>query len=272
MKILILGNGSIGRRYNSILTEKKIDTTVVDIQEFPQINEIITQPFDAVMVCTPTHLHLNHIEMCVNRGVNVFCEKPLFHIYPKTRIDNLLQTVTEKNLITMVGCNLRFTPEVESIPENTPYIKVYFGYDIRKWRPSQPLTTNYGIKASTGGGILLDAIHELDYLTSKFGEIKDISISKLKVSNITVDVEDIATGRILFENGTIADFHLNYLSENYQRYFEYLDSNHTLKKVDFHIAGEMYEKQVDYFLQQLSNKEQCMNSFAEATKLLSKLL
>ena len=34
-------------------------------------------PIDACYICTPPHVHLEHVRACAEAGVHVFCEKPL---------------------------------------------------------------------------------------------------------------------------------------------------------------------------------------------------
>ena len=96
----------------------------------------------------------------------------------------------------MVGCNLRFTPEIQKISSKSKYINVYFGYDLKKWRPNTDYLKSYSANRSLGGGILLDAIHELDYLYYKFGSVKDVSYIKSKLTDVTNDVEDLVIGRM----------------------------------------------------------------------------
>jgi predicted dehydrogenase len=221
------------------------------------------------LVCTP---NINHIEHCLKLAQNdipIFCEKP-FYTNIKG-IEELLTIVKEKNLITMVGCNLRFTPEVQQINSDSKYINVYFGYNLKKWRPNIDHLQTYSANKNLGGGILLDAIHELDYLYYKFGDIKNITYFKNRLTGITNDTEDLAVGRIKFKTGTIADFTLNYLSEEYQRYYDILENN-TLKRIYFKLDNEMYVNEIKYFVDQVKNKSKCMNSFEEAKNLLKHLV
>ena len=252
MKAVIIGGGSIGKRHAQNLNNLNILTRIIDIDEVNNIDNILNEGFDMGLVCTP---NINHIEHCLKLAeynLPIFCEKP-FYTNIKG-IDNLLSIIKEKKLITMVGCNLRFTPEIKQIDPTTKYINV-----------------NIGANKSMGGGVLLDVIHELDYLYYKFGPIKDISYTKDKLTNITNDTEDLVVGRINFKNGTIADFTLNYLSEEYQRYYDILKDG-VLKRVNLNLDNQMYINEIKYFIECIKLNTQGMNSFKEAHTLLKKLI
>ena len=269
MKAIIIGGGSIGKRHSQNLNNFGVSTHIVDIDEIQNIDNILKNNFDLGLICTP---NINHIEHCLKlaeHNLPIFCEKPF---YTNTEeISTLLTIIKEKKLITMVGCNLRFTPEINQINSDSKYINVYFGYDLKKWRPKTNHLDSYSANKHLGGGILLDAIHELDYLYFKFGNIKNVSYIKNKLTNITNDVEDIVIGRIEFENDTIADFTLNYLSEEYQRYYDFLE-NGVLKRTNLELDNQMYIEEIKYFIDHVKNNTPCMNSFEEAHILLNHII
>jgi len=269
MKAIIIGGGSIGQRHSKNLNDLGVLTRIVDIDEINNINNILNEGFNMGFVCTP---NINHIEHCIKLAeynIPIFCEKPF---YTNTEdINGLLSLVKEKNLITMVGCNLRFTPEIQRIDRKAKYINVYFGYNLKKWRPQTDHLKSYSANKNLGGGILLDAIHELDYLYYKFGSIKNISYNKAQLTNITNDTEDLVTGRIEFNSGTIADFTLNYLSEEYQRYYDILEGE-VLKRIYLNLDNKMYVKEVNYFIEHVKSNKPCMNNFHEASLLLNNLV
>lgn len=269
MKAIIIGGGSIGKRHSANLNSLGISTKIVDIDEINNIDDILKQKFDIGFVCSPNIKHIEHCIKLAQYNLAIFCEKP-FYIF-NNEAEDLLKMVKEKNLITMVGCNLRFTNEVQNINAKTKYINVYFGYNLKKWRPNTDHLNSYSSNKNLGGGIFLDAIHELDYLYYKFGNISKLSYFKNKITNITNDTEDLVIGRLEFDNGTIADFTLNYLSENYHRYYDILE-NESLKRVNFNINNDMYIKEIKYFLDCVYNKKQCMNNFFEADDLLKKIV
>ena len=269
MKAIIIGGGSIGKRHSKNLNNLDISTRIIDVDEIENIDDILNKGFDIGLVCTP---NINHIEHCLKLAefnIPIFCEKPF---YTNTEgVNELLKLIEEKKLITMVGCNLRFTPEVKNINQYSEYINVYFGYDLKKWRPQTDHLKSYSANKNLGGGVLLDVIHELDYLYYKFGEIEKISYIKNKLTNITNDTEDLVIGRIEFKNGTLADFTLNYLSEEYQRYYDILEDG-VLKRRKLTINNQMYIDEIIYFVNCVKSKTQGMNSFKEAYGLLKELI
>jgi predicted dehydrogenase len=269
MKSVIIGGGSIGKRHCTNLNNLNISTRIVDIDEIENIDDILDEGFDIGLVCTP---NINHIEHCLKLAefnIPIFCEKPFFSNLEG--VEDLLSIVNEKKLTTMVGCNLRFLDEIKLINSNSKYINVYFGYDLKRWRPNQNHLESYSANKNLGGGVLLDVVHELDYLYFKFGDIKKITYIKNKLTNITNDTEDLTIGRIEFENNTIADFSLNYLSEEYQRYYDILE-NGVLKRKNLKITDQMYIDEIKYFISCIKNNKSCMNSFQESYNLLKYLI
>jgi|TARA_R110000744_G_scaffold988_4_gene3623 predicted dehydrogenase len=269
MKSIIIGGGSIGKRHSKNLNNLGVSTIIVDIDRINDIDNILQEGFDLGLVCTP---NINHIEHCIKlaqHNIPIFCEKPFYSNLEG--VEDLLSLVKEKNLITMVGCNLRFTPEIQKINPHSKYISVYFGYDLKKWRPQTNHLKSYSANKNLGGGVLLDVIHELDYLYHKFGSIKKITYTKNKLTDITMDTEDLVVGRIEFKKGNIADFTLNYLSEEYQRYYDVLDKG-LLKRVNLCLDNQMYIDEISYFLNCIKSNTQGMNSFKEAHQLLKHLI
>ena len=269
MKAVIIGGGSIGKRHATNLESLNIKTRIIDIDEISNIESILNEGFNFGFVCTPNIYHIEHCTILAKHNIPTFCEKPFYT--DKKGVDELLYLVEQNNLNTMVGCNLRFLPEVKSIDPNSKYINVYFGYDLKKWRPQTDHLQSYSANKHLGGGVLLDVIHELDYLYSIFGDIKDISYIKNKLTDITHDTEDLVIGRIEFKNGTMADFTLNYLSEEYHRYFDVLEDD-TLHRIHFEIKNDMYVEEIEYFVDCVKNNKQCINSFREANELLKYLV
>ena len=269
MKAVVIGGGSIGKRHSNNLNDLGIETRIVDVDEIQNIDNILEDNvFDIGLVCSPNIYHIEHCIKLATHNIPIFCEKPFYST--DVGLEQLLSIVEDRKLTTMVGCNLRFNPKIESINPNAKYINVYFGYDLKKWRPNTNHLKSYSANKHLGGGVLLDVIHELDYLYSRFGSIKDISYTKDRLTDITNDTEDLVVGRVIFNNGTIADFTLNYLSETYQRYYDVLDEG-VLKRVDIRVDNEDYVNQIKHFIECVQLARQSTNNFREAHGLLKSI-
>lgn len=288
MKAIVIGYGSVGRNRASILRELDIDIRAVDLDEIDNIDSILTnEQFDFGLVCSPSNLHLEHTYKLASHKTNFFCEKPYYSQINKnsTILDKIEEFVIHDNLINMVACNWRFSERVRQIPDDTKFIKVRWGYNLAQWRNDGKHHQLYSANYSMGGGVLTDAIHELDYLYYKFGKIKDIKIFPYRVSSMTVDTEDCVMGIIEFESGTTAIFELDYLSSVYQRYYEFLDKDDKLIKVDLidninntnksavvdNYVKNLYHNEMLYFIDNVKNRTQCMNNVFEARYLLNKV-
>ena len=123
MKAVIIGGGSIGKRHATNLESLNIKTKIIDIDEINNIESILNEGFDFGFVCTPNIHHVEHCTVLAQHNIPIFCEKPFYT--DKKGVDELLYLVEQNNINTMVGCNLRFTPEVQNIDANTKYINSY---------------------------------------------------------------------------------------------------------------------------------------------------
>lgn len=69
---------------------------------------LAAQELDAVFVLTPRSEHAHAVELCLNRDVDVFCEKPLA---PATaEAEHLAELADERGRILMVDFNRRYAP------------------------------------------------------------------------------------------------------------------------------------------------------------------
>lgn len=71
------------------------DSFGIRAKAYSRIEHILAEPLDAVSICTPPQLHMQHIAAAFDKRLPVFCEKPLFWDN-----DSTLATV-ERNLRTL---------------------------------------------------------------------------------------------------------------------------------------------------------------------------
>lgn len=235
--VLIVGCGSIGTRHIENLRALGIRNIAVADPD-PDRTRTVAARFgvrcfrdaeyaiadfgpDVVFVCTPPVCHVRFALAALNAGAHVFIEKPL-----SDSLDNieLLQKATQSKVV-QVGYNLRFHPGVHLITQlvrsgavgKILWARAEFGQYLPDWRPSRNYRESYTSSRELGGGIILDASHEIDYMISILGDPVELTCMAARVGSLEVDVEDCATLLIRFAGGTHADIHMDFLQREYSR-------------------------------------------------------
>ena len=265
MKITVVGYGSIGKRHGENL--KSLGHEVIPID----INYKLRFDVDCAFICTPTEFHIDNAVEYIDRNIPVFIEKPLTYSFDTERIEKAISN--NPNVVTMVGCNLRFHPSIIKAKIIADSKKVLFaraetGYYLPFWRQSD---YRKSYSASEYGGIVIDAIHEPDYLYWLFGKFKYLKVACDKVSTLDIKKEDIAEIGIIFESGVSASVHCDYLMKNYHRKLD-LYLPHEVISFKIQPTNIMYKKEVEYFLNCVREKTKPMNSVLEAIYVLKKVL
>ena len=265
MQIAVVGQGSIGKRHSENLMNLGHKVVPIDLDD--RLNFEV----DCAFICTPTQFHCEQAWEYLSRNIPTFIEKPLG--WNLEELNNLYEQIKDKDVISMVGCNLRFHPAIRDAKEvvgkhRVIFARAEYGYYLPFWRRGD-YTKSYS--ASQYGGIILDDIHEVDYLYWLFGEIDQIKIIYGKVSDLEIEEEDIAETSLLFKNGVSASVHQDYLCKNYHRELT-LHFGH--ERVNFRIppTNLMYKKEIEYFINCVQHKVQPMNNVLEAVNVLGKIL
>jgi predicted dehydrogenase len=265
MKILVIGAGSIGRRHiNNLNLLGYGDIDVVDISDanldhikknfkvketFNDFKDAsLSKSYDIAFILTPPIYHIPMALELARKGIDLFIEKPLGHNLE--HVDELINAKEENNLIIMVGYNQRFNFGMrklksyieEGILGKIYYIRAEVGQYLPDWRAWQDYRKSYTAIKELGGGIILDGSHEIDYVMwlaeSKIKELKSIYD---KVSNLEIDVEDIAEVILRFENDVIASIHLNMIERGYNRYCKIVGEKGSIKWIFKDNSLEFFE-------------------------------
>lgn len=131
---------------------------------------VAADDINAVVLCTPTDLHAQQIELFARAGKAVFCEKPI-DLDPD-RVRACLSVVVETGATLMVGFNRRFDPHfmgvkaaIEAGRIGTPEMGIIISRD-----PSTP-TADY---ITRSGGIFKDMmIHDFDMAVFLMGDMPE---------------------------------------------------------------------------------------------------
>jgi predicted dehydrogenase len=244
-RILVVGAGSIGRRHARNLAAEgaRVDVTdpdggraaavgagtnAVDYETLPRLGG-----YDGVVIASPTVFHVAQARWALGAGHRVLVEKPLGS--DVAQVDALVEEAGSR---LMVGYNLRFhEPVTQYVAKLTAgtigrplAARAWFGSWLPAWRPGVDYRATYSARADLGGGILLDAIHELDLLFWILpGEFEVVGAMVERVGNLEIDVEDTVKAILRHHTGTPVEVSLDYLSRRYRRGLDVVGSDGNLR-------------------------------------------
>jgi len=286
MRVLVVGMGSIGQKHYQVIKDLGHDVHGIDIED--SFSDHIKRAYQAVFICTPTHLHQEQAEKCAVRGIPCFIEKPFSQEWG--RINEIAGLFDGAGVPNMVGCNLRFLPTMQEFRQiirecgDSFSVLSVFGCNLNSWR--FPGWKGYSQKLSEGGGIILEAIHELDYLSWIWGlpTLLGSMTSNLPIPGVEHDVNTQAAILCRHPAGTFSTACLNSLDWGLTRFCTASTGTITVRW-DFKqdsvfldedggrivypcIKDDMYVNQDKYFLEAVSEGEETVNSIASHSKIL----
>jgi predicted dehydrogenase len=310
-KYMIVGCGSIGKRHIRNLSQLGVhDIIAIDpsaerraevmqklgIRAFETIDEGLSQSPDVALICTPTSFHLQDSLAVARAGCHIFIEKPVSHQLQGT--GRLIDEVRRKKLLTLVGCNFRFHPGLQQVKllleeeaiGPVRYARASFGHYLPDWHPWEDYRQGYSALRRLGGGVLLDRVHEVDYLRWLLGEFSKVSCALGRLGELEIDTEDTAELTLWVKGGgCLVSVHLDYLRRTYDCSAELLGDEGLIKwsfadnSVRWLVAREkrwksrrwpnydinqMYVEEMRHFLRVLEGKEASAQDVIEALRNL----
>ena len=243
LEFLIVGFGSIGKRHFdnlkqignvkvSILSRRNLNFP--DIRVYSSVEEACRQSFDAILIANETALHIPTAIEFAEKGCNLFIEKPLSHSFEN--VDKLVDLVSKRNLKVMMGCNMRFHPVISSAERlirerrigRIISARIEAGQYLPDWHPERDYRDSYSASKEKGGGVILDLVHELDYIYWFLGDVSKVFSFGGKRSDLEIETEDTAEILMEFENGTIGEVHLDYVQRCPSRNFKLVGASGTI--------------------------------------------
>lgn len=231
-RFLVLGCGSIGQRHIGNLLSLGV-TEVLAFDTRPERQSQVRDRFevetvesledgwnkkpDVALVAAPTSLHVELALEAARHECHLFIEKPLGDSLDG--IENLLSTVGQRKLTTMVGCNMRFHHGPSTIKVLLDegaigqIISAHLdaGQYLPDWHPWEDYRQLYAAQASQGGGVVLDGVHEIDYARWLFGEVAEVYCQGGKQSSLDIDTEDTVDVLMKMADGFSVSIHMDYI-------------------------------------------------------------
>jgi predicted dehydrogenase len=164
---------------------------------FESAAELLETPgLNAVYVCTETAEHPAIVQAAVQRGLHIFCEKPLARTLPEVR--EMVERVEKAGVVNQVGLILRTSPVLNVLADmmSDPQLGTLLTAHLRDDQ-FFPIRGHYnstwrGEFERAGGGTLIEhSIHDVDVFRWLFGEIATVRCHTRYVSGHE-GIEDVA--------------------------------------------------------------------------------
>jgi predicted dehydrogenase len=126
---------------------------------FDDIEDLLRfEALDAVVICSPNHLHESHILAALSAGLHVLVEKPL--AMSTASAQRILRAAEKRDRVVMVGMNHRYRPDVQIVRGFVQGGELGTIESVRgSWHVFRPSRAHLGWRQrrdQAGGGAMLD--------------------------------------------------------------------------------------------------------------------
>jgi predicted dehydrogenase len=275
-----------------------------NITRYEDFNKMYAEEdMDAVLIATPTKMHYMMAKPALEKGIHVFCEKPFSLTIAQG--EELVALSTLNNLNNQVGYHNNFIGTFREMKRllATGIIGEQFFFTGEAYGPVVVRAKGGSWRAnpSEGGGCLFDyASHVLNLVQEVIGKQVKVKGTLLK-KFYSKDVEDGVFSSLILESGLSGTLSINWSDETYRKmstslmligdkgkivcdatelrvYLKKENKKEDLPKgwsikyntelaipADFHLRGEEYSAQIDYFINNVEKKKQGdLNTFEQA--------
>jgi predicted dehydrogenase len=306
-RIVVIGAGSIGRRYvdnlvrlgyKQIYVLRQTRKVITNLNQAVNIvtnwEDIIKlKPF-AAFICNPTSMHIDSAIRLAKAGVHILVEKPLSHSLE--RITELKEILIFQKVYLHVGYMMRHHPafiDLNSLSQDQAFGKLIsiqskWGEYLPDWHPWEDYRTSYAAKKELGGGVSLTLSHEIDLINWLVrSRVEKWFVLKNYSSNLEVDVESGAEIILKFKNGITANIHLNFYEKCKERFIklvyenvtvliDFVENSMTIKNVGKKINYSEYDRndlfisQINFFMMKIKTfkKKDVLENINESLKII----
>jgi predicted dehydrogenase len=219
MKFAILGAGSIAEKMAGTVSKMDgVDAYAVGSRDLSKAERLVKNfgfkkaygsyaellsdgEIDLVYVATPHSLHFEHVNLCIEYGRNVLCEKAFMVNAQQARA--VMQAAKERNLLLAEAIWTRYMPSRGIVTEiidsgaigKPAILSANLGYSLGH--------VNRMVKPELAGGALLDlGVYTLNFASMFFGDDVEKVTSSCVKSDSGVDLRNSIT--LTYKDGKMA--------------------------------------------------------------------
>ena len=305
MDVLFTAVGSIGTRHvgnlSKVCKQIGIDLNIDvcrytdrvldnDLKKYIR-NEIrnddeLVSKYDVVFITDETKTHYLNIMKYKNMCKHMFIEKPIFEdaVY---NIDDIKPS--NDSSVYYVACPVRFTDYFKELKKIVDHTDVYsariiFSSYMPNWQKGRDYRKSFRCFTDRGGGVDIDSLHDIDYMTALFGQPIEVKRVAGHYSNLEMDACDLAVYIYEYQDKVI-EVHLDYFGRNPNRRVELFTKDDVYivdfnkKTVEKQLEGvttsfapddDFYFREMDYFINLINSegKMENINTIENAYKSL----
>lgn len=235
IKVGVVGLGKMGLSHHALLhAHPEVEVSVCDsskyvlgvlekntgVEAYGDYERMLAEAdLDAVVIATPSSAHMGMVRAAFERGLHVFCEKPL--TLSPADSDELAEAAATRGLVTQVGYHNRFVAafgevrkllDAGAIGDVTHVFGEAYGPVVLKQKGS-----TWRSRRAEGGGCLYDyAAHVINLLNWYVGEPTGVGGTALpKV--FSADTDDAAFSTLYFAGGKTGQLSVYWSDESYRK-------------------------------------------------------
>lgn len=178
---------------------------------------------EAVLVLTPTNLHVEHVVKAAEANKHVYCEKPMARTI--SECDRMIEACRKNKVKLQVGFMKRFNRSFLFVKDLIDRGEIGDIFEMRAiWDNARAgaTTQNYRHRIESGGGFLQeDGSHPIDICRWFLGDVEEVTANILLVMSNRIENEDVANVLMKHKSGAISSLHITMLThcigeESYQ--------------------------------------------------------
>jgi predicted dehydrogenase len=232
MKYLVIGLGSMGkRRVRNLRALSVADVAGFDpradrrkeaedkygIPAYASLAEALHAFAPQIFVIsTPPDLHMRYAYEALERGISCFIEAS---VVDAGKILELSTRIAGTSIIMAPSCTMRYYPGPRMIKElvragaigRVLNINYQTGQYLPDWHPWESIESYYVSKRETGGAREIVPF-ELTWLNDIFGRPEALACRKAKLTDMSVDIDDIYHCLIRYEGNVLANITVEVIS------------------------------------------------------------
>ena len=222
MRILVIGQGSMGRRrvrnlshlggheiiaFEPDLARREQARAESGIDVLETLEEGLSREPAALVISTPPNHHEQYALAAAQRGLHFFTEASVV----PGRTDEVIAAVGDQPIVAAPSCTLRFHPGVQTLRRRIAegaigrplFVSHHVGQHLADWHPWEDYRTFYVSRRETGAAREIVPF-ELNWMSYLFGRVSAIEGECAKLSSLEVDIDDIYAAVVRFDSGVRA--------------------------------------------------------------------